>query len=157
MSSRRRTLAGTAIGALLLGLAPAAAGPAPAATSGEVKTVAAAMPESVRFGHPLPAERSAAAKPVGRQAVVDGSALVFVDLDGDGSFDRAGIDGWMPAGPKSVHVLPLESPVVLGRAEYALEPSTDGTSVHWSRTLLAGTSEQLAALEALNGLRVANG
>jgi hypothetical protein len=88
---------------------------------------------------------------------VDGNALVFVDLDGDGSFDRAGIDGWMPAGTRSGLALPLEETVVLGRSEYRLVPSADGTKVSWERTPLAGPEPRLAALEVLNGLRLANG
>ena len=94
--------------------------------------------------------------PVGWRYDVAGVAITLVDGDADGVYGVPERDG-VTIGDSAM-VLPLGGPIVLGRSRVTLsEIAPDGTAICPTIEPIVGTSQQFAALSALNRLRVAHG
>ncbi len=107
------------------------------------------LPPGNRLAAPAPAVRLAKG--------VAGEDLVFADLDGNGRFDDAGVDGWTVAG--NTHVVPYESPLFVGTQEVRLEFPATGAPAEVSYTAIPipGSPAQREALALVNELRLRNG
>ncbi|MHC4134649.1 MAG: CAP domain-containing protein [Planctomycetota bacterium] len=71
----------------------------------------------------LPEGRTAREEPEARRARVAGRELILVDVDGDGTFDGRGVDGWTLPGVG--FLFPVEDRIVVGAKAVALRVRDD--------------------------------
>jgi hypothetical protein len=109
----------------------------------------------------LPKDLEAAETPGVRTGKLGKRALLFLDVDGDGTFDELGIDGW--AHPKGVKreadrfVFPLRDSVVLDGQVIRYRVHADGSRVDYEPTPIEAGPNILAGLAKLNDLRMQSG
>ncbi|MEE8105693.1 MAG: CAP domain-containing protein [Planctomycetota bacterium] len=120
-------------------------------SAGEVGLEKIESPAAVRV-YALPGGREATERPVARLARVGEYELIVVDVDGDGSFDEAGVDGWCLRG--SPFLFPFEDPIVVGGDR--IELSTDD-GVATFEFAEAPARDTKAMLAGCNRLRMAQG
>ncbi|MDJ0522713.1 MAG: hypothetical protein QNJ90_11655 [Planctomycetota bacterium] len=124
------------------------------------KTAAVRKAPQLRLAYKLPDGATLSDTPGLRKAKVGKVALLFVDVDGDGAFDEAGLDGWtferMPAKARMHYVFPLTPSLVLGADVLRYRVTADGTSVAWTLEKTKASKAVRAGLAMLNEVRVRN-
>jgi hypothetical protein len=106
-------------------------------------------------GWPLPPGQAAAAKPLAVAGKVDGERLVFLDVDGNGKFDDAGIDGWTLEGCRAM--VPVQPRIFVGMRSISLRFPESGFELRYDASAIGGTDKALEGLKTLNLLRLRNG
>lgn len=120
-----------------------------------------------RRNYPLRGGRRPAGAPPVRQAVVGETRVLFVDVDGNGRYGDAGIDGWTLPGAAYRYVVPVEPSIVLGARRVWLRFANDGSKVAFREepfAIPAASSKErkqakagLGALLVWNDLRLRHG
>ncbi|MHC4939090.1 MAG: CAP domain-containing protein [Planctomycetota bacterium] len=122
-----------------------------AAAGGQVRLRAARWPfKVIRCGYRVPAE-----KPGVRKGKVNKLLCYFVDLDGNGTYDDVGVDGWALSGMN--YVLPLEPNVVMELARVEWSVDEKGAHVEWKAEPIAIRADQKKVFRQFNYWRLING
>jgi len=157
-SSRRSARRLAAVLSAVLGLT----GQVPARAQGAGKefpgrvNLSVSRPSPVPYrGWPLPPGQAAAAKPLAVAGKVDGERLVFLDVDGNGKFDDAGIDGWTLEGCRAM--VPVQPRIFVGMRSISLRFPETGFELRYDASAIGGTDKALEGLKTLNLLRLRNG
>jgi uncharacterized protein YkwD len=109
----------------------------------------------VRRNYALPPDVQAVDEPAARKGRVEKFEILFFDVDGNGEFDDANVDGW--ALPKMPFVLPLEDEVVIGRSIVTWKVAKDGSSVVWTKAPIPVQAHETRTLVDFNTWRFMNG
>ncbi len=145
---------------LLLLCTPGPVGAEPKPFEKHAKTFSVKKPPPLRVAHKLPEGVKASATMGVCKAKVGKVQLLFVDVDGNGAFDDAGVDGWtferMPAKARMHYVFPHAPSLVLGANVAHYRVAKDGSGVDFTLTKPKLSAAVRAGVEMLNRLRVRN-
>ncbi len=109
----------------------------------------------VRRNYQLAEGREEVEKPASRKGRIDKFEVFFYDVDGNGKFNDAGVDGWSL--PKMPFMLPLEDDVVIGRSVIHWKVEADGSLVRWRKEPIPVGKDQEKTLVEFNTWRFMNG